>query len=116
MPADRSGLSMFFIRLIENWRDVLGNKLFTRAVLMDLSKAFDCIPDDLLIAKLHAYGLDFDAVTFISSYLKHRKQSVKISNISSFFQNFTFGFYTGLKTRSNLIQISVQTLPKIRTR
>ena len=53
------------IRLIENWRQALDNNLFTSAVLMDLSKTFDCIPHDLIIAKLHAYGLDFDAVTFL---------------------------------------------------
>ena len=38
---------------------------------MDLSKAFDCIPHDLFAAKLHAYGLSEDAVTFVHSYLKH---------------------------------------------
>ena len=42
---------------------------------------FDCIPHDLLIAKLYAYGLDFDTVTFLHNYLNHRKQSVKINNI-----------------------------------
>ena len=46
---------------------------------MGLSKAFDCIPHDLQIAELHAYGLDFDTVTFLNNYLKHRKQSVKIN-------------------------------------
>ena len=75
------------IRLVENWKTKLDENLFTGTVLMDLSKAFDCIPHDLLIAKLHAYGLSFDKVTFLNSYLKDRKQNVKINNIFSAFQN-----------------------------
>ena len=87
MPAYRSGYSTnhAFIQLIENWIHALDNNLFTGAVLMDLSKEFYYIPHDLLIAKLHACGLDFDTVTFLHNYLKNRKQSVKITNISSFF-------------------------------
>ena len=37
---------------------------------MDLSKAFDSIPHDLLIAKMHTYSLSINAVTFFYSYLK----------------------------------------------
>ena len=58
---------------------------------MDLSKAIDCIPYDLLTAILNAYGLDFDTVMFLHNYLKHRKQSVKISSISSFFKTLLPG-------------------------
>ena len=53
---------------------------------MDLSKAFDCIPHYLLIAKVHAYGFDKKALTFLFSYLKRKKQSVKINDMESFFQ------------------------------
>ena len=53
---------------------------------MDLSKAFDCIPHDLLIAKLQAYGLDEDALVLVYSYLKRRKQCVRINNTYSSFQ------------------------------
>ena len=65
VSAHRSGYSTNYIliRLIEIWRHTLDNNLFAGAVLMDLSKAFNCIPHDLLIAKLHAYGPDFDRVT-----------------------------------------------------
>ena len=61
---------------------------------MDLSKAFDCIPHDLLIAKLPAYGFDKKALTFLYSYLKRRKQSVKI-NMESFFQILLSGVPQG---------------------
>ena len=53
---------------------------------MDLSKVFDCIPYDLLIAKMEAYGFSEDFLTFSYSYLKRRKQSVNINNVHSMFQ------------------------------
>ena len=74
------------IRLIENWKKSLDQKTFVRAVLMDLSKASDSILHDLLIAKMHVYGFSLDAVTFFYSYLKRRKQNVRINNTHSVFQ------------------------------
>ena len=52
-------------------------KNFVGTVLMNLSKAFDCIPHDLLAAELHAYGLSEVTVTFTHSYLKRRKRCKK---------------------------------------
>ena len=53
------------------------------AILMDLSKAFDCMPHGLLIAKLEAYGLSGNSIKIMRSYLTGRKQRVKIGNGTS---------------------------------
>ena len=73
----------------------LDDKKFVGAVLMDLSKAFDCVPHDLLIAKMHAYGFEKDVLVFFYSYLKRRKQCVKINNIYSSFQVLLSGVPQG---------------------
>ena len=74
------------IRLIEDWKTSLDNDYLVDAVLMDLSKAFDSNPHDLLIAKLHAYGFNENALVLIYSYLKGQKQCVRINNSYSSFQ------------------------------
>ena len=72
--------------LEEWWEQLDHNKIFG-TVLLDLSKAFDCIPQDLLIAKLNADGLDMNTLALLFSYLKNRKKSVRIkTNYSSFLE------------------------------
>ena len=57
------------LRLLEEWAEHLGNNKTVRGILMDLSKAFDCVPHDLLLAKLAAYGIDVNLILYIHSYL-----------------------------------------------
>ena len=68
------------IALLEKLRVSLDNKGYGGAILMDLSKAFDTLNHDLLIAKLHAYGFSRNALKLIKSYLSNRWQRTKINN------------------------------------
>ena len=77
--------------MIEKWRKFLDIAGHAGALLTDLSKAFDCIDHELLIAKLHAYGFDNDALKFIYSYLKGRKQRTKRNSSYSSFAEILFG-------------------------
>jgi hypothetical protein len=49
---------------------------YVAAILMDLSKAFDCLPHDILLSKLAAYGLSSQSVKLLENYLTGRKQQI----------------------------------------
>ena len=70
------------IRLLQKWQKCLDQKGVVGTVLIDLSKAYDCIQHTLLLAKLEAYGFSKKSINLLKSYLKGRKQRVKI--LSSF--------------------------------
>ena len=73
--------------LIEQWKKCLDNKGACGVLLTDLSKAFDCVRYDLLIAKLNAYGFSHSALKLILSYLSNRFQRVRVnSHFSSWFE------------------------------
>lgn len=83
------------ISLIEYWRSILDKRGYAGAVLMDLSKAFDCINHELLLAKLYAYGFSIEALTMIKSYLSNRKQRVKINTAFSTWSDLLLGVPQG---------------------
>ena len=62
----------------KKWRTMLDNNKVIAALSMDLSKAFDSLPHDTLIAKIHVYRFEMRALELIYSYLIDRTQTVKV--------------------------------------
>ena len=81
--------------MTEKWRKYLDKDGVNGALLTDLSKAFDCLLEDLLIAKLAAYGFDYEFLTLIQSYLSNRKQRTKVNNTYSTFSDILFAVPQG---------------------
>ena len=71
------------IRMTEGWRKSMDNGLNVGVVAIDLSKAFDCMPHGLLLAKLSAYGFNEEACEMMKSYVMKREQRVKIGETYS---------------------------------
>ena len=71
------------LNLTEYWWRALDDNKCIGTIAMDLFRAFDCMPDGLLVAKLHAYGVSLKACIFISDYLKDRLQRVKLMGTHS---------------------------------
>ena len=65
--------------MLEKWKSAVDKGKSFGALLTDLSKAFDCLPHELLLAKLHAYGFSIAALRLIHSYLTNRKQRTKVN-------------------------------------
>ena len=82
-------------KLLQSWQKELDEKVMMATVLMDLSRAYDCIPLDLLMAKLNAYGIDNVWLLLISDHLSHLKQRTKIGSSFSSWHDIIRGFPQG---------------------
>ena len=97
LSAYRRGYSCqsTLLAMIERWRRALDENEIAAAILMDLSKAFDCVNPVLLTEKLKAYGLDNKAVKLIECYMTNRKQCVRVTNSHSSFCDIIKGVPQG---------------------
>ena len=81
--------------MIEKWKEMIDNHGYSGAVLMDLSKAFDMLNHDLLLAKLYEYGFDKQTLRLIRSYLTNRLQRTKINHSFSSWKKLLKGVPQG---------------------
>ena len=79
------------IKLTDDWRCALDEKKEVGVIAIDLSKAFDCICHNLLLAKVKAYGVQEPALLLLRSYLHGRKQRVICNNKSATWSNLQCG-------------------------
>ena len=61
------------LAILEKWKRSVDKGKTSGALLTDLSKAFDCLDHELLIAKLNAYGFTLPPLKLIQNYLSNRK-------------------------------------------
>ena len=92
------------LAMIEKWKKAVDNGNVFGALLTDLSKAFDCLPHDLIIAKLNSYGFNLTALNLIHNenakrfeiaYLTKWKQRTKINQSYSSWEDILFGVPQG---------------------
>ena len=81
--------------MLELWKQALGKGKSLGTIFMDLSKAFDTLNHDLLIAKLEAYGFSENSLNYIQSYLRNRLQRTNVNNNFSLWKDTFAGVSQG---------------------
>ena len=89
------GAPYVLTKLIENIKQALDEGENVGVILLDLSKAFDCLPHRLLLCKLNAYGDSYEACSLIKSYLCQCLQRVKVASARSQWQIMQKGLPQG---------------------
>ena len=97
------------LSFIEEWRKVLANNFVVGAVLTDLTKAFHCIPNNLLIAKLSGYNFSDEALSNIYSYLTNPRQCVRINKTYRQLETIISGVPQGSILGPILFNLSIMT-------
>ena len=80
---------------LTSWQNSLDKGGFVVSILMDLTKAYNCLPQDLLLAKLQAYGFSKESIRLFLRYLTNLTQRIEIGSTLSDWTNIVKGIPQG---------------------
>ena len=96
--------SIVLLFMLEKLNKALDKGLYTGILLTDLSKAFDSISHDLLIAKFNSYDFSKNSLNLMNDYLSGRKQRTKIGDNFSSYREILYGVSSRFYIRSVTFQ------------
>ena len=67
-----------YLTLLKKWKNAVDKGKSFGALLIVLSKVFDCLDRELLIAKINTYGFTLPSSRLFHDYLSNRKQRVRV--------------------------------------
>ena len=82
-------------KLLQTWQKEQDYWGFTGTIITDLSRAYDCLPHDLLITKLGVYGLGRFTLRLLMEYLNFRKQQANVGSSYSKWSLIKHGILQG---------------------
>ena len=95
LAFEKNNTQYALLRMIESWKTQLNKRKKIGVIITNLSKAFDTLNHNLLVAKLKAYGLNLNAASFIKSYLTNMYQHCKIGDSFSEWERIVAGVPQG---------------------
>lgn len=107
----KSSCEHALITAVDSWMCSIDQGKFAGAILIDLSKAFDSVPHQLLLLELFKIGCSLDVVEWFQSYLSCREQRVVQANEVTEWKSVSRGFPQGSGLSPKLFNIFVRDLP-----